>query len=62
MISSKKQVWRLLLAGFERDQVVNLFDLDDERYVPVMILSIGKAREEGYESVRLHSEKITFWR
>lgn len=51
-----------LMAGFERDQVVSAFNLDDERYVPVMILSIGKAKEEGYELVRLPSEKITFWR
>ncbi|WP_261303038.1 nitroreductase family protein [Paenibacillus andongensis] len=50
------------MGGFERDKVVSAFDLDDERYVPVMLLSIGKAKEEGYESVRLHSEQITFWR
>ncbi|NBD25096.1 nitroreductase family protein [Paenibacillus glycinis] len=50
------------MAGFERDQVVRAFDLDDERYVPVMIVSIGKAKEAGHESVRLPSEKITFWR
>jgi len=36
--------------------------LFDERYVPVMLLSIGKAKEEGHESVRLPSEQITFWR
>ncbi|CAM4191673.1 MAG: nitroreductase family protein [Paenibacillus macerans] len=36
------------------------FGLDEERYVPVMIISIGKAKEEGHESVRLGSDKITF--
>ncbi|MEK3880841.1 nitroreductase family protein [Paenibacillus sp. FSL M7-0420] len=50
------------MAGFERDQIVSVFDLDDHRYVPVMILSIGKAKDEGHESVRLGSEEITFWR
>lgn len=50
------------MGGFERDKVVSTFDLDDERYVPVMILSIGKAKEAGYESVRLPGEEITFWR
>lgn len=50
------------MAGFERDKVVGAFDLDDQRYVPVMILSIGKAKEAGHESVRLQSEQITFWR
>lgn len=50
------------MAGFERDNVVRAFDLDDERYVPVMILSVGKAKEAGHETVRLPNEKITFWR
>lgn len=50
------------MAGFEVDQVARAFDLDEERYVPVMIISIGKAKEEGHESVRLSSDKITFWR
>lgn len=50
------------MAGFERDQIVSAFDLDDHRYVPVMILSIGKAKDEGHESVRLGSEEFTFWR
>lgn len=50
------------MGGFERDQVVRAFDLDDERYVPVMIVAIGKAKEAGHESVRLPGEDITFWR
>lgn len=47
------------IGGFEADQLAEVFDLDKERYVPVMILSVGKAVEEGYESVRLAPEKIT---
>lgn len=47
------------IGGFEADQLAEAFDLDKERYVPVMILSIGKAMETGYESVRLAPEKIT---
>ena len=47
------------IGGFEADQLADAFDLDKERYVPVMILSIGKAMEIGYESVRLAPEKIT---
>ena len=50
------------MAGFEQDQIVRAFDLDDERYVAVMVLSIGKAQVEGYETIRLNSEQITFWR
>ncbi|HGF7564105.1 TPA: nitroreductase family protein [Enterococcus hirae] len=47
------------IGGFEADQLAEAFDLDKERYVSVMILSVGKAVEEGYESVRLAPEKIT---
>lgn len=47
------------IGGFESDQLAAAFGLDDKRYVPVMILSIGKATETGYESVRLPAEKVT---
>lgn len=50
------------MAGFEADQLAKAFDLDEGRYAPVMIISIGKAKEDGHESVRLDSDKITFWR
>lgn len=50
------------MAGFEADQLAKAFDLDEERYAPVMIISLGKAKENGHESVRLSSDKITFWR
>ncbi|AYF99667.1 nitroreductase family protein [Lactococcus allomyrinae] len=47
------------IGGFESDQLAETFGLDKSRYVPVLILSIGKAIEEGYESVRLSASKIT---
>ncbi|PTQ83261.1 nitroreductase [Trichococcus patagoniensis] len=47
------------IGGFEADRLAEAVDLDKERYVPVMILSIGKAMEEGYESVRFAPGKIT---
>ncbi|MEG0293234.1 nitroreductase family protein [Enterococcus sp.] len=47
------------IGGFEADQLAEAFDLDKERYEPVMIVSIGKAVEEGYPSIRLDAEKIT---
>ncbi|WP_281883639.1 nitroreductase family protein [Paenibacillus sp. YYML68] len=50
------------MAGFEADQLAEAFGLDAERYVPVVIVSIGKAAEAGYPSVRLHPDQITFWR
>lgn len=50
------------MAGFEADQLARTFDLDEERYAPVMMISIGKAKVEGYESVRLSADQISFWR
>jgi nitroreductase len=47
------------IGGFEADQLAEAFGLDPERYLPVMILSIGKAEETGYESIRLDAKKIT---
>lgn len=47
------------IGGFESELLAETFDLDKDRYVPVMIISIGKAAEEGFESVRLAAEKIT---
>lgn len=50
------------IGGFEADQLAEAFDLDPERYVPVLILSIGKAADAGYESFRLNPEKFTTWK
>ncbi|MDT2785041.1 nitroreductase family protein [Enterococcus asini] len=47
------------ICGFEADALAETFGLDKERYVPVIILSVGKAKESGYTSVRLPAEKIT---
>lgn len=47
------------IGGFDTEHLAEAFGLDKERYHPIMILSIGKAAEEGYQSVRLAVEKIT---
>ncbi|MFZ2608999.1 MAG: nitroreductase family protein [Lactococcus raffinolactis] len=47
------------IGGFEADQIAAGFDLDPERFVPVMVLSLGKAAEVGYDSVRLAADKFT---
>ncbi|KZZ82747.1 MULTISPECIES: nitroreductase family protein [Bacillaceae] len=50
------------IGGYEKDQIADVFGMDKERYYPVMLLSIGKAADQGYQSVRLPIEKITEWR
>ncbi|AHV95413.1 nitroreductase family protein [Paenibacillus sabinae] len=50
------------IGGYEKDKVSEVFGMDKERYAPVMLLSIGKAAEEGYTSVRLPVERIAEWK
>lgn len=50
------------IGGFEADQLAEAFNLDSERYTPVVVLALGKAEEKGHDSVRLSPEQITFWR
>lgn len=47
------------IGGFESYRLAETFGLDKESYVPVMIISIGKAAESGYQSVRLPAKTIT---
>ncbi|WP_368657824.1 nitroreductase family protein [Metabacillus halosaccharovorans] len=50
------------IGGYEKDQIAEAFDLDKDRYVPVMLISIGKAVDTGYKSYRMPVEQITEWK
>lgn len=47
------------IGGFDAKHLPAAFDIDPERYVPVMIISIGKAAEKGHDTVRLKADSIT---
>lgn len=47
------------IGGFEKDQLAEAFGLDPNRYVPVMILAIGKAAYTAHKSPRLDVKDIT---
>lgn len=47
------------ITGFDASRLAEAFDLDPERYVPVMIIAIGKAAETGHDSVRLPAQTLT---
>ncbi|WP_251517194.1 MULTISPECIES: nitroreductase family protein [Staphylococcus] len=47
------------IGGFERDQIAQAFDLDEERYEPVMIIAIGKEKNPGHDSYRLSTDQVT---
>ena len=50
------------IGGYEKDQIAEAYGMDKERYYPVMLISIGKAADKGYQSVRLPVEAITEWK
>ncbi|QQZ09935.1 nitroreductase family protein [Heyndrickxia vini] len=50
------------MGGYEKDQIAEAFGLDKERYIPVMLISIGKAADNGHTSVRLPIDQIAQWK
>ncbi|TKD67905.1 nitroreductase family protein [Pseudalkalibacillus hwajinpoensis] len=50
------------IGGYEKDQIAEAYGMDKDRYYPVMLISIGKAADTGYQSVRLPIESITEWK
>jgi len=50
------------MGGFEKDKIAEAFGLDKERYIPVMLISIGKAADAGHPSVRLPIDQVTEWK
>ncbi|RUR98114.1 Dihydropteridine reductase [Bacillus velezensis] len=50
------------IGGYDKENIAEVFGLKKERYIPVMLLSIGKAAEEGFVSYRLPIEKIAQWK
>lgn len=47
------------IGGFDYGQLAESVGLDKERYVPVLILAVGKALKPGDETVRLDADEIT---
>jgi len=49
------------MAGFDKENIAEAFGLDAKRYVPIMIISIGKAAADGRPPVRLPLSDIAKW-
>ena len=49
------------MAGYDKDQIAEAFGLDKERFQPVMLISMGKAAQEGFPSYRLPVETTATW-
>jgi nitroreductase len=50
------------IGGYEKELIAEVFGLDKERYVPIMLISIGKAESEGHASYRLPVNTVTTWK
>jgi nitroreductase len=50
------------IGGFERDKINDALDYDKSRFKPVMIVSIGKAKEAGKKTLRLPLEHTVTYR
>jgi nitroreductase len=46
------------IGGFNHELIYDVTGMSKERYAPVMIISIGKAAEKGYDSVRLPFDDV----
>ncbi|ANF97915.1 nitroreductase family protein [Paenibacillus bovis] len=50
------------IGGYEKEKMAEVFGMDTKRYVPVMLLTIGKAANEGYPSMRLPINSVAEWK
>ncbi|KAF6570476.1 nitroreductase family protein [Paenibacillus sp. SEL3] len=50
------------IGGYEKDQIAEAFGLDKDRYVPVMLISMGKGINDGHPSTRLPIDQIAQWK
>lgn len=50
------------IGGFIEEGLAESVGLDSNRYVPMMVIAIGKAMESGYHSLRLPVDTITTWK
>ncbi|MFC4355482.1 nitroreductase family protein [Chryseomicrobium palamuruense] len=49
------------MGGYNKKDIAETFGLDKNRFEPVMLISVGKAAEEGHSSVRLPIEDLAKW-
>ncbi len=50
------------IGGYARESLGEIFGLEKERYIPIMLISIGKAAESGKASYRLPVDTVTKFR
>jgi nitroreductase len=48
------------MGGFDVQELVEAFQIPP-RYIPIMLISIGKAAQPAYPSIRFPAEQVTIW-
>ena len=61
-IASAKGLDTCVMGGYDRDQFMNVLNLNTDRYAPVVLISIGKAASLPKPSLRLPLDLITDFR
>ncbi|MGW8956899.1 nitroreductase family protein [Paenibacillus sp. NPDC055715] len=50
------------IGGYDKSGIAEAFGLEKDRYVPVMLISIGKGINNGHPSTRLPIDQIAQWK
>lgn len=50
------------IGGFMRKELTEALGLNEKRYIPVLLVSIGKAAEGKKDSIRFSVDEVTQWR
>jgi len=50
------------IGGYMREELSTALGMDTRRYLPVILLSIGKADENPHDSIRFSVDEVTEWR
>ncbi|MDH6354129.1 nitroreductase [Dysgonomonas sp. PH5-45] len=50
------------IGGYQKQELSEALGVDTKRYIPVLLISIGKAAEQGKDSVRCSVDEITQWK
>ncbi|MDB5055823.1 MAG: nitroreductase [Bacilli bacterium] len=50
------------IGGYDKERIAEAFGMDKGRYAPIMLVSIGKADDHGYPSMRLPVDRVVEWK
>ncbi|MNO53354.1 putative NAD(P)H nitroreductase YodC [compost metagenome] len=50
------------IGGYDKSRIAEAFGMEKERYVPVMLISVGKAAKEPRRTTRLSVDRIAQWK